>query len=715
MNRREFCAAATTLLGSLPLTAMSRGQYNAIEIATVEDLQAIRNDLEADYVLVEDIDATAADQFNGGAGFEPLGQSFRQFRGSLNGKGHTIHDLTIDRPDDDRVGIFAETDGAAVENLTLENISVVGDGGIIGGVGMLAGEYGGSVTNCTASGSVTGNENVGGLVGRLSDGSISGVTVTATVDGDTKVGGMIGENRGGIVENVTTSGTVTGEEVVGGLTDGGGVVGGNSGTITDVTTDVTVSGDETLGGLVGINRGTVESAAATGDVDGNAAVGGFVGSNFEGRIKDSVAHGDASGQDTNIGGFAGTNWDRIFRSISTGDVSGFKAVGGFIGYQIGRVEQSYATGAVSGTEEVGGLVGLTSSDGVIRESFAAGSVTGESDVGGLLGYELLDSTVEHAYWDIAATGQDDSAGGVGLTTDEMQGEAATDHMAGFDFEGVWRITEGYPALQWRHVPLQLDTDGTEVDIEQPVTFEVIVEDTGTPVEGATIEIDGRDLSATTDADGTASITFEQEGTVTATATKAETGRRTYEPATLKLTIVTDNRPPTADAGANQTAEEETMVTLDGDGSSDPDGDPLTYSWLQTGGPNVTLTDTDTATPEFTATDVDSPTDLTFELTVDDGEASDTDTTVVTVTDSETGGDGPPPVVGDDPPQDLDGDGLYEDIDGDGELTIGDVQVFFQNRSSDAVQNNPAAFNFDDSDPADVTIGDVQALFQLFAD
>lgn len=91
------------------------------------------------------------------------------------------------------------------------------------------------------------------------------------------------------------------------------------------------------------------------------------------------------------------------------------------------------------------------------------------------------------------------------------------------------------------------------------------------------------------------------------------------------------------------------------------------------------------------------------------------TTGIMVTEQDSGSDGPPPVVGEDPPQDLDGDGLYQDIDGDGEFTIGDVQVFFQNRNSDVVQNNPAAFNFDGSDPADVTIGDVQALFQQLVD
>ncbi|PSQ62958.1 MAG: PKD domain-containing protein [Halobacteriales archaeon SW_8_66_22] len=75
------------------------------------------------------------------------------------------------------------------------------------------------------------------------------------------------------------------------------------------------------------------------------------------------------------------------------------------------------------------------------------------------------------------------------------------------------------------------------------------------------------------------------------------------------------------------------------------------------------------------------------------------------------GDGPGPVVGGDPPTDPDGDGLYEDIDGDGEFTIGDVQLFFQYRDSDAIQDNAEFFNFSRGEPAEVTIADVQELFQ----
>ena len=90
-----------------------------------------------------------------------------------------------------------------------------------------------------------------------------------------------------------------------------------------------------------------------------------------------------------------------------------------------------------------------------------------------------------------------------------------------------------------------------------------------------------------------------------------------------------NTPPVADAGADQTvASEQAGVTLDGSGSSDPDGAPITYSWTQTSGPGVTLSGASTASPSFDAPV--GPATLEFELTVDDGEASDTDTVVVNV-------------------------------------------------------------------------------------
>ena len=80
-----------------------------------------------------------------------------------------------------------------------------------------------------------------------------------------------------------------------------------------------------------------------------------------------------------------------------------------------------------------------------------------------------------------------------------------------------------------------------------------------------------------------------------------------------------NNPPTAVAGADQTVSVGQLVTLNGSGSSDPDGNPLVYHWGILGGPVVTLSNGSAAITSFTAPDVPSPgATILFELTVSDG-------------------------------------------------------------------------------------------------
>jgi hypothetical protein len=59
-----------------------------------------------------------------------------------------------------------------------------------------------------------------------------------------------------------------------------------------------------------------------------------------------------------------------------------------------------------------------------------------------------------------------------------------------------------------------------------------------------------------------------------------------------------NNPPIANAGPDREVPELSAVALDGSGSFDPDGDPLTYSWSQTAGPEVTLSDSTAVSPSF---------------------------------------------------------------------------------------------------------------------
>lgn len=101
-------------------------------------------------------------------------------------------------------------------------------------------------------------------------------------------------------------------------------------------------------------------------------------------------------------------------------------------------------------------------------------------------------------------------------------------------------------------------------------------------------------------------------------------------ATVTITVNANDDAPTADAGVDRAIDAGTLVALDAGGSSDPEGQGLTYRWLQTGGPNVTLSDPNAAQPTFTAPGVVDPTRLTFTVEVGDGTSVTSDTVQVTV-------------------------------------------------------------------------------------
>ncbi len=124
-------------------------------------------------------------------------------------------------------------------------------------------------------------------------------------------------------------------------------------------------------------------------------------------------------------------------------------------------------------------------------------------------------------------------------------------------------------------------------------------------------------------------------TVTVRVGDASTGSGTYfELETFTVNVLGANAAPTANAGPDQTVASAAAVTLTGLASTDPESQPLTYTWSQTGGPAVTLSSLTAAQPTFTAPTVAfnaSAAVLTFQLVVRDGvQNSAADTVQITV-------------------------------------------------------------------------------------
>jgi hypothetical protein len=96
---------------------------------------------------------------------------------------------------------------------------------------------------------------------------------------------------------------------------------------------------------------------------------------------------------------------------------------------------------------------------------------------------------------------------------------------------------------------------------------------------------------------------------------------------VKIAVVKPEHAPVANAGSDQKVRSNVSVTLDGSASSDPDHDPITYEWEQTGGPRVTLSSAVAARPSFTAPAAGR---LIFKLTVSDGSLTSSDSVTIGV-------------------------------------------------------------------------------------
>ena len=272
-----LAAALALCLGLLsPAVPTARAAENSpktLYISTAAELALLSRDCTLDaysrnltVVLTADIDLSGVD-------FAPI----PVFCGDFNGAGHTVSGFSFTAKGSDQGFIRYLQAGAVVRDLTVEG--TLTPGGSKSGLGLIAGENSGTISGCTVSGTVTGDEDVGGIAGRNTvTGLISGCVSQAAVTGELHTGGIAGSNQG-VIDACTGQGqvnTAANENAM----DTGGIAGYSSGTITGCTNHADVGYQHTgynTGGIAGRQKGVIENCRNHGVIQGRKDIGGIVG------------------------------------------------------------------------------------------------------------------------------------------------------------------------------------------------------------------------------------------------------------------------------------------------------------------------------------------------------------------------------------------------------------------------------------------------------
>jgi len=240
----------------LGYTIESNGSYTVYNADGLLNVAELVNGGKTDIniTLTADIDLTGKD-------WTPIGTDYdNSYKGTFDGGGHTITGLTF-TTNDEYAGLFGWLNRAGtVKNVVMEGVQITSNqiyGGSIGGV---VGYSWGTIENCSVSGSVSGTNCVGGVVGSQKAGSITGCSSSAIVKGTRYVGGVAGEKWGTMTACYATG---------------------------NVTLEINSPQDLSGGGVVGLNGGsTVLACYATGNVNskgsntGNVHIGGLFGDNY---------------------------------------------------------------------------------------------------------------------------------------------------------------------------------------------------------------------------------------------------------------------------------------------------------------------------------------------------------------------------------------------------------------------------------------------------
>ena len=391
------------------------------EISSPEELawfaeQVNRGKSTINAVLVNDIKFMDDTSKTSSKNWMPIGSdSTVMFNGTFDGAGKTIYGLYCLRT---FAGMFGVTDkDAVIKNAKLAKSSIVGKSVLVDGyntafVGGFVASNKGSLYACAYSGTVTSSTeiaigsstkfSVGGIVGDGFGGSVENCTNSGTITGKSTVGGIAGGD--GSVENCTNSGTISGKSTVGGIV-------GNGFYVVNCMNEAVISADSSVGGIVGVGY-YVENCINSGTISGQYKVGGIVGYNrhngtstgvkncmnagpVEGPVSSTKAH--------HVGGIAGWNQGTVSVCTNSGLVEGYGSAG-IVGYNEGMVTDCRSL--ILTSKRRGKYAGLVYQNKKSSNSWVVGTIRNSFSVanhafGGIMDSFENEGTVANCYYDSA--------------------------------------------------------------------------------------------------------------------------------------------------------------------------------------------------------------------------------------------------------------------------------------------------------------------------
>ncbi len=218
-------------------------ESNPYKIATAVHLDSVRHFMNAHFIQTADIDLDVA-PFNTGDGWQPIGTngSGNEFSGTFDGNGFRISNLFINRSNTDFNGLFGAAHDATIKNMILEDVDITGKqyNGALVGINYA------EVSSSYSTGSVSGYNHTGGLIGATenyngSNGLVSNsYSIASASSSNYGASALVGRLISGTIENSYGAGTVTAPS------GNGGLIGEkNSGTVTNSYWDTETTGQST--------------------------------------------------------------------------------------------------------------------------------------------------------------------------------------------------------------------------------------------------------------------------------------------------------------------------------------------------------------------------------------------------------------------------------------------------------------------------------------